>query len=68
MCNHNELKITEVVRLGEAYGKLCSILWHHQGGSSPVGQVVRKILGMDPNESMTPHQINAAKHYEATHD
>ena len=37
------------------------VLWHHQGGSSPVGQPIRFALGMGRHERMTDVQIAKAK-------
>lgn len=36
-------------------------LMHHQGGSSPVGQPLRKALGIAPHADMTQEQYAAAK-------
>ena len=36
-------------------------LMHHQGGSSPVGQPLRKALGIPPHADLTQEQFNAAK-------
>lgn len=38
-------------------------LWHHQGGSSPVGQPIRKMLGMGPFDRMSDADIEAAKSF-----
>lgn len=39
------------------------VLWHHQGGSSPVGQPIRFALGMDAHERLNDHQIAQAKRW-----
>ena len=41
------------------------LLWHHQGGSSPVGQPIRQILGMDTHERMSNEQLAVAKAFSA---
>lgn len=40
---------------------LCLALYHHQGGSSTVGQPIRKILGMGQHDEMTHEQYWLAK-------
>lgn len=37
------------------------VLWHHQGGSSPVGQPIRFSLGMGQHDRMTEAQVAEAK-------
>lgn len=37
------------------------VLWHHQGGSSPVGQAVRFALGMGQHDRLSEAQLAAAK-------
>jgi hypothetical protein len=37
------------------------VLWHHMGGNSPVGQPIRKYLGMGQFERMSKEQVEAAK-------
>lgn len=41
------------------------VLWHHRGGSSPVGQPLRFALGMGQHDRMTDHQIAEAKRFAA---
>lgn len=41
-------------------GLLLWALYHHQGGSSPVGQPIRKALGIGCHHAMTVGQIRAA--------
>lgn len=45
----------------EVFAAICLALWHHQGGSSPVGQPLRPMLGLGQHDRMTPDQIEAAK-------
>ncbi len=42
-------------------GLLLWLLWHHQGGSSEVGQPIRKALGIGPHEPMTTKQVAEAQ-------
>jgi hypothetical protein len=44
-----------------AIAPLLWVLYHHQGGSSPVGQPIRTYLGMGEHERLTPQQIRAAR-------
>ncbi|MDY4296789.1 MULTISPECIES: hypothetical protein [unclassified Xanthomonas] len=48
-----------------ARGALAWVLWHHQGGSSPVGQPLRFALGMGDYDPMSESQIAEAKRYAA---
>lgn len=41
------------------------VLWHHQGGNSPVGQPIRTVLGMGRFDRLTDEQIAAAKEWDA---
>lgn len=41
------------------------VLWHHQGGSSPVGQPLRVALGMGQHDRLTDHQVSEAKRFAA---
>ena len=43
-----------------ARAALVWVLYHHQGGSSPVGQPIRFALGMGAHEPLTPSQIGEA--------
>jgi len=36
-------------------------LYHHQGGSSHIGQPIRKLLGIGQHDHMTPEQIERGK-------
>lgn len=40
---------------------LLNVLWHHQGGSSPVGQPLRKLLGIAQHDHLTDEQLSEAK-------
>lgn len=42
-------------------GVLLWLLWHHQGGSSSVGQPIRKALGIGPHDHMTTEQVAEAQ-------
>ncbi len=48
-----------LIRLQESL--LLYVLWHHQGGSSVVGHVMRKHLGIGEFASLTAKQLAAAK-------
>lgn len=48
-----------------ARAALLWVLWHHQGGSSPVGQPIRFALGMDQHERLSDEQIRQAKEWDA---
>ena len=48
--------------------KVDALLWalyHHQGGSSPIGQPIRKLLGIGQYDRLTTGQIEAAKAFAA---
>lgn len=40
-------------------------LWHHQGGSSGVGQPIRLMLGIGQHERMTPDQCDIARRVQS---
>lgn len=42
-------------------GLLLWALWHHQGGSSPVGQPIRKFMGIGPHDALLVGQVHHAK-------
>lgn len=46
-----------------ARAALLWVLWHHQGGSSPVGQPLRFALGMGTHEPLQPHHVAEAKRW-----
>lgn len=48
-----------------ARAALLWVLWHHQGGSSPVGQPIRYALGMGAHEPMNEIQVQEAKRWAA---
>lgn len=48
-----------------ARSALLWVLWHHQGGSSPVGQPIRYALGMGAHEPLGEHQVQEAKRWAA---
>ena len=43
------------------HAALCYVLWNHQGGSSPIGQQIRPLLGLGPHERMHGEQVQKAK-------
>ena len=50
-----------------ARAALMWVLWHHQGGSSPVGQSIRFALGMGQHDRLNEHQLAEAKRWERLH-
>jgi hypothetical protein len=44
-----------------ARNALLWVLWHHQGGSSPVGQAIRFALGMGQFDRLSTEQVARAK-------
>ena len=48
-----------------ARAALLWVLWHHQGGSSPVGQPIRFALGMGAHEPPSERQVAEAKRWAA---
>lgn len=48
-----------------ARAALLWVLWHHQGGSSPVGQPIRYALGMGAHEPLSEHQVQEARRWAA---
>lgn len=46
-----------------ARAALLWVLWHHQGGSSPVGQPLRFALGMGAHDRLNAHQVAEAKRW-----
>ena len=38
-------------------------LYHHQGGSSHIGQPIRRLLGIDPHAHLTSEQVQQAKQF-----
>ena len=45
----------------EEQAALLWTLWHHQGGSSHIGQPIRKLLGIGQHDRLTDEQIAEAK-------
>ena len=39
------------------------VLWHHQGGSSPIGQPLRRFLGLGPHDRMNPAWVQLAQRW-----
>ena len=50
-----------------ARAALLWVLWHHQGGSSPVGQPIRFALGMGQHDRLNEHQLAEAKRWGRLH-
>lgn len=48
-----------------ARAALLWVLWHHQGGSSDIGQPIRFALGMGQHERLNEHQVREAKRWGA---
>ena len=48
-----------------ARAALLWVLWHHQGGSSPIGQPIRFALGMGQHEYLSGQQVADAKRWAA---
>lgn len=51
-----EIGMKDVVRQA-----LTFVLWHHQGGASPVGQPIRELLGMSVHEQMSQEQVDSSR-------
>lgn len=51
--------LAQTVRSALAYA-----LWRHQGSSSPVGQPIRRMLGMAPDQELSEDDLIAAKSIE----
>jgi hypothetical protein len=47
-----------------ARAALLWVLWHHQGGSSPVGQPIRFALGMGQHDHLSPTQLAEARRWD----
>lgn len=56
---------TVLTELERARGLLLLALYHHQGGSSTVGQPIRRFLGIGQHAHLTPEQVAQAKDAEA---
>jgi len=50
-----------------ARAALLWVLWHHQGGNSPVGQPIRFALGMGQHDRLNEHQLAEAKRWGRLH-
>ena len=48
-----------------ARSALLWVLWHHQGGRSPIGQPIRFALGIGAHERLSEAQIAEAKRWAA---
>ena len=49
------------LQLDQMEDALLWVLYHHQGGSSHIGQPIRKLLGIGQHDHMTPDQIERGK-------
>lgn len=47
--------------MDEMEGLLLWALYNHQGGSSPIGQPIRKLLGIGEHDQMTRQQVEKAQ-------
>jgi hypothetical protein len=47
--------------MDEMEGLLLWVLYHHQGGSSTIGQPIRKLLGIGEHDHMTRQQVEKAQ-------
>jgi len=69
---HLALKIDDLEFLLEALQERnAALLWalyHHQGGSSPVGQPIRKLLGIGAFADLSSTQLIVAKAFAAKGD
>lgn len=50
------------------HGLLLWVLYHHQGGSSEIGQTIRKALGIGQHDHLTEEQVAEAKAAAGTTD
>lgn len=49
----------------DVHDALCFSLWHHQGGSSTIGQPIRKMLDLGPHDHMDKDEIAGAKRVQS---
>ena len=49
----------------DVHDALCFALWHHQGGSSTIGQPIRKMLDLGPHDYMDKDEIAGAKRVQS---
>ena len=55
-------RLTKALEDAEKFrGLLLWTLYHHQGGSSDIGQPIRRALGIGQHDHMTPEQIEAGR-------
>ena len=45
----------------DVHDALCFALWHHQGGSSTIGQLIRKMLDLGQHDYMDKDELEGAK-------
>ena len=53
---HAETTMAPNVRAALLYA-----LWHHQGAGSPIGQPIRKALGLGPHHVLTAEELTVAR-------
>lgn len=61
--NTREREVMDLSRHSRAM--LLNVLWHHQGGSSAVGQPIRALLGIGEHDQLTDEQVAEAKWIDA---
>lgn len=61
ICLNNEKTMSIERKSNNVHAALCFALWYHQGGSSPIGQQIRPLLGLGQHERMTDEQVQEAK-------
>ena len=49
----------------DVHDALCFVLWRHQGGSSTIGQPIRKMLDLGPHDHMDKDEIAGAKRVQS---
>lgn len=62
----NALRVLAEREKRQLRGALLLLLWHHQGGSSVVGQACRRALGIGQFDHLTESQVEDAKAWDAS--
>ncbi|WP_434033554.1 hypothetical protein [Cupriavidus sp. a3] len=60
-----QLHTASIMMSRHSRAMLLNILWHHQGGSSPVGQPIRALLGIGRHDQLNDEQLAEAKWIDA---
>ncbi|WP_373379862.1 hypothetical protein [Cupriavidus nantongensis] len=60
-----QLRAASIMMSRHSRAMLLNILWHHQGGSSPVGQPIRALLGIGQHDHLNNDQLAEAKWIDA---